>query len=516
MSRQKVNMRIERELKLLADPGVGLPDLNGVADGVTVGSTELLDLVAVYYDTPDFSLLRSGITLRSRTGESGPTWMLKLPIASADGLLSRREITFDGKPNILPPAAVNAVTAHGRRSKLVPVAEIRTERVVSQLVLRGAVVAMICNDRVLGQSGGSSSQFHEVEVELVDPHVGADLLKAVRVRLRDVGWRSDDASLSKVARVVGTQAVNEPVVVVRVCGRKARMGEVVGAAISRSVSELIALDASTRLDLDLEDLHQFRVAARRLRSDLRTFRNVLDRPWVVAVRDELRWLGEVVGAVRDLDVLKERLTTAIGVLGERDSLSAALVMVTLEKERTVARKQMLEAISSGRYLDLLQTLIAGAANPPLAATDSGEGGTGDDLAGRLASQALPGLVRKPWKQLKGEAEELSGDSADQDLHDVRILAKRCRYAAEAASSVCGSQARRFAAAIKELQTVLGDYQDTVITEVWLRNLTQATAEVGLIAGLLIASEQEKRTTLRRSVDSVWKKASRPSLRAWLG
>ena len=46
--------------------------------------------------------------------------------------------------------------------------------------------------------------------------------------------------------------------------------------------------------------------------------------------------------------------------------------------------------------------------------------------------------------------------------------------------------------------------------------TQAKAEVGLIAGLLIASEQEKRTTLRRSVDSAWKKASRPSLRAWLG
>ena len=537
MSRQKVNMRIERELKLLADPGVGLPDLDGVVDGVTVGSTERLDLVAVYYDTPDFALLRSGITLRSRTGESGPTWMLKLPIASADGLLSRREISFDGKPNIVPPAAVNAVTAHSRRSKLVPVAEIQTERVVSQLVSRGAVVAMICNDRVLGQSGGSSSQFHEVEVELVDPHVGADLLKAVRVRLRDVGWRSDDASLSKVARVVGVHAVNEPVVDVRVCGRKARMGEVVDAAISRSVSELIAFDAGTRLDLDLEDLHQFRVAARRLRSDLRTFRNVLDRPWVVAVRAELRWLGEVVGAVRDLDVLKERLTTAIGVLSERDSLSAGLLMVTLEKERTVARKQMLEAISSGRYLDLLETLIAGAANLPLApmakgqplvlkreigaihpsaATDGGEGGNGDYLADRLASEALPGLVRKPWKQLKGEVEELKGDSADQDLHDVRILAKRCRYAAEAASSVCGSRARRFAAAIKELQTVLGDYQDTVITEVWLRNLTQARAEVGLIAGLLIASEQEKRTTLRRSVDSVWRKASRPSLRAWLG
>ena len=64
MSRQKVNMHFEREMKLLADPDVGLPDLNGVVDGVTVGPTEQLDLVAVYYDTPDLSLLRSDITLR--------------------------------------------------------------------------------------------------------------------------------------------------------------------------------------------------------------------------------------------------------------------------------------------------------------------------------------------------------------------------------------------------------------------------------------------------------------------
>ena len=509
-------MHFEREMKLLADPDVGLPDLNGVVDGVTVGPTEQLDLVAVYYDTPDLSLLRSDITLRSRTGESGPTWTLKLPVAFADGLLSRREIGFDGKPSIVPSAALNAVTAYSRRSKLVPIAEIRTKRAVSRLVSRGVVVATICDDEVLGQSGGSSSQFHEVEVELGTTDVGADLLKAVRVRLRAAGWRSDDASLSKLARVVGTPALDEPVVVVRVCGRKARMGEVVGAAISKSVSELIAFDAGTRLDLELEDLHQFRVAARRLRSDLRTFRNVLERPWVEAVRSELRWLGEVVGAVRDLDVLKGRLTTEVGLLSERDAISGGLLLVMLEKQRTVARKQMLEAISGPRYLDLLETLIAGAANPPLAATDGGEDGNGDVPDDRLASQALPGLVRKPWKQLKGEAEELRADSGDEDFHDVRILAKRCRYAAEAASAVCGSQARRFALSIKELQTVLGDYQDTVITETWLRNLTQAKAEVGLIAGLLIASEQEKRTTLRRSVDSAWKKASRPSLRAWLG
>jgi CHAD domain-containing protein len=505
---------VERELKVVADTGSELPDMTDVVEGLVVGATKPLHLSATYFDTPDWALIRSGVTLRSRSGEPGPTWTLKLPVTSENGALSRREIHFDGKPGTVPSAALEAVTAYVRKAKVLAVAVIETQRDSTELRMGEVVVATICDDHVVGTAGDTRSEFRELEVELVDQISGADLLKSVRARLRDAGWKIEVSPVPKLARVLGAAVIPGAIVPVQSVGRKARLKDAVQSAVAKSVSELIVFDAGTRLDLEIEDLHQFRVATRRLRSDLRTFSGALDRSWVRSVRAELRWLGDVVGGVRDLDVLAARLTQAIDALDETESGEVARLMATLEEQRMTARNAMLDAMRSPRYLNLLELLIEAATAPRYAPSEADDG-SADDIAERLASRALPGLVRKTWKQLRGAAEELGPDSADEDLHEVRILAKRCRYAADAAAPVCGRDAKRFAAAVKELQTILGDHQDTVITEQWLRNAARSVPQVGLLAGLLVAEERKKRLVLRGSLEAVWKQVSRASLRTWM-
>ena len=89
-----------------------------------------------------------------------------------------------------------------------------------------------------------------------------------------------------------------------------------GAPDASGVIRLMRHDPVVRLDTDPEGVHHARVATRRLRSDLRTFRTVLDQEWTAALREELGWLGGELGAARDAGVLLERLTAHVGELPE--------------------------------------------------------------------------------------------------------------------------------------------------------------------------------------------------------
>jgi CHAD domain-containing protein len=109
------------------------------------------------------------------------------------------------------------------------------------------------------------------------------------------------------------------------------------------------------------------------------------------------------------------------------------------------------------------------------------------------------------------------DPPDHELHQIRIRAKRARYAAEAVEPVIGKPAEDFADAISDLQTVLGDHQDAVVGEAWLREAASAARrDVALVAGMLIAAERAAAATTRDSWRTVWEAADRKQLRAWLG
>jgi CHAD domain-containing protein len=255
-----------------------------------------------------------------------------------------------------------------------------------------------------------------------------------------------------------------------------------------------------RLGDDPEGVHQARVAVRRLRSDLQTFRPLLDRAWSDPLRDELKWLGGVLGAVRDDDVHLEVL----------ERLDAAPALVDeLRRQRDRHRIDLCRALDTRRARTLLDALVDAAQHPR----------TTDDATGRAAPLLAP-LVHKRWKKLRRAVAELGDDPAPEQLHEVRILAKRCRYATIAVSPAFrgddADRAAKFAKALGKLQDELGVVNDTAVI----------TARLDALRGhrdrAVVFGAGEATGRLRAEHDAAisrwpraWKHAARPKLRSWL-
>jgi CHAD domain-containing protein len=261
---------------------------------------------------------------------------------------------------------------------------------------------------------------------------------------------------------------------------------------------------------DIESVHHYRVATRRLRSDLRTFQHVLDRATVDGLRDDLRWLGDAVGAVRDLDVLGQRIAAAGRDLPERDQPAVAALVALVADADGVARVTMVSALGSDRYRAVRARLTDIAEEPPWLEP-------GEPPRSR-AGPVVRRVVRTRWRRAEAAAAAvLARDPpvvTDAELHHVRILTKRIRYASDAAVGVFGKAAARFAHRLAAVQDVLGDHQDTVVAEEWLRNAAAAHPELALAAGQLVARERTIRGLRRGEFPSVWHRAARPTRRAW--
>ena len=495
---------IEREVKLSAAPGFTIPALDGLVDGATVAPLPVRTLEAVYYDTADLRLARWGVSLRHRTGD-GTGWTVKLPEGDHGPALVRREVPFAGGPGEPPAPAVDLVRAYVRSARLLPVAHLRTlRRGVEVRDGEGQRLVEVVDDEVTVLDGDRvAARFREVEVEAGE-RAPADLLTDVVGRLRQEGAGAPDP-MPKIVRALGSRAAAGPEVAVPPLAPDPTGAEVVRAAIAASVSRVLVHDAGVRLGDDPEDVHQARVGTRRLRSDLRTFRPLLALDWAEGLRHELRWAAAALGAVRDADVLTERLRAQAASLPEVDAARFAPVLRRLADEREAARGELLAALATDRYVALLDRLVEAAAAPQLSPE-----------AEAPARKTLPPLVERQWRKLAKAVDRLPADPSDDELHDVRILAKRARYAAEAAAPAMGKPAKRFAAAVAAVQGVLGDHHDAVVAEAWLRGaVEQADVAQALALGELIAVQRAAAGHCRQEWRSAWKAANRKKLRKWL-
>jgi len=280
--------------------------------------------------------------------------------------------------------------------------------------------------------------------------------------------------------------------------RRERAGAVIQAAIATSVERFRVHEPGVLVGREPEAVHQARVATRRLRSDLRTFRRFLDAEQVAECRTELRWLGAELGAVRDAEVLTERLRRHAAEVPDDQLLSLEIGFARLERRWIDARADLLEAMHSARYDALLARLTSWHDAPPL-----------HDRADRRALDVLPALVERPWKELAGAVRALDTEPADHELHAVRILAKRARYATEAVAAVTGRPMARLAKKMTELQDVLGEHQDAVVAQAWLVKVAaDASPAQAYAAGMLAAVEHASARRARHAFPAAWKRARR--------
>ncbi|WP_432524980.1 CHAD domain-containing protein [Kineococcus sp. SYSU DK006] len=579
MVNQHRELEVKYDLAPGADLPPLLPLLAQVAGsaeaGLREGEAGEHELEAVYFDTPDLRLAAARMTLRRRTGGEDAGWHLKTP--GGEGARTEHRVPLGRAVRTVPVALRRIVEEQTAGQQLVPVATLSTRRRVRTVVdATGRRLLELADDTVegrrllplegSGEAAGAVQTWREVELELVDGE--RELFDAVDAGLRAAGLRVA-ASPSKLSRVLdgppaedeaadeaadaqaegaadGTGVDAEPVagtgveVVEHESAEEGRegaapraalrsrprlkdlstrspAGDVVLLHLHEQVAQVLAQDPRVRRD-EPDSIHKMRVATRRLRSALRTFQPLLSAP-TKPLRDELRWLAAELGAARDAEVLRDRLVRAVATLEvpveEQPADPAAtgavpaLVADQLGSAYREAHDRVLGELDSERYQRLLDALQDLVERPRFTSR-----------ARRPAAKVLPKRVARTYATLADLVEQAerapSGHERDELLHEARKAAKQVRYAAEAVSAVFGKDAVRFARAVTDVQEVLGEHQDSVVTRQRLHDLARAARpEAAFAYGRLFAQEEVHAAVSEADFEESWKALNTKRLHRWL-
>ncbi|MFC6880454.1 MULTISPECIES: CYTH and CHAD domain-containing protein [Actinomadura] len=396
----------------------------------------------------------------------------------------------------------------------------------------------------VGEALAPAAAWREIEVELV---AGTqELLKAAGKRLRKAG-ASRAGSSSKLGRLLNDAIEPPPATAARADAEerigaangsgpsgKSRStsapttGDAVVAYLAAQVEAILRYDPKARL-AEHDAVHRMRVAVRRTRSALQSYRPVLDRDRTDPLGPELKWLAAELGAVRDLEVLRMRFAGRWLALAPAEAGAEPAWLAEIAERERSAYRGLNAALKEPRYFALLDALDRLVADPPLAGRASG----------RKARKELPRLVERAWRRLErtyatiGEASDAgvaglagaslaggadgagaAGGAHDPDTarHDTRKAAKRARYAAELAVPVLGAPASAVARNARRLQETLGGYQDGVIAMEHLRAASARTRDAAgsFALGVLYGVEHCEAERARDALPGVWESLDRPA------
>lgn len=292
-------------------------------------------------------------------------------------------------------------------------------------------------------------------------------------------------------------------------------GEVLLAYLGQQLAEL-RRHAPGVLAKRPEDVHQMRVAARRLRSLLASGRPLFEDGSADMLRAELRWLSGLLGAARDPGVVRERLTSLLAGESEPTRRLAGPAAERIDEELGAMAAQGFEAarqaLGSDRFTLLLEALDRYLAEPPLS-----------PKAAEAPAQRFRKLVAKDQRRLRKRvaglpaASDASGGGRDAGLHEIRKAAKRLRYSAELAAGAKSAgkktagkkrrrTARRTAKSARKVQQLLGLHQDSVVARERLAGLArraQDSGESAFLYGRLHAREESLAAVAERDFQRLW-------------
>lgn len=217
--------------------------------------------------------------------------------------------------------------------------------------------------------------------------------------------------------------------------------EFVGDVIGRETSQMLRHTPVARLGTDPEGVHQLRVASRRLRSELRLLQPMLEPPWYATTMKELAWLGHTLGGFRDSDVL-------IALLKEFATADQSLDRAVIDRamnDRRALQGKIVRTLSRERYALLIADLARSVVRPPLRRANLGPR--------TVVTSQLIGS----WDALRTASQEVNG--TETALHQIRILAKRARYATEIAAPFLGDGAHTIVERLVAIQDSLGHQRD---------------------------------------------------------
>jgi CHAD domain-containing protein len=227
----------------------------------------------------------------------------------------------------------------------------------------------------------------------------------------------------------------------------------------------VIIDSEAQLRAGEEVVHTTRVAVRRLRSTLRVFAELFDPGEAGRLEEELVWWANLLGEVRDLDILTQRQAALLAEVPPELILGpvASTIQTELAARRKAAVDAMTDTLNSARYRKLVALIHHWRADPPFTSVADSP------------SDALDPAIKKAKKKARNRlatAVEVrqAGEPSDEMLHRARKASKRYRYAVEAAAPIWGTKADKIVAQRKDLQDLLGNYQDSIVSAAFLREL----------------------------------------------
>jgi triphosphatase len=435
--------------------------------------------VDLYLETDDWRFQRAGYALRirrfGRRREAMAT-LKGLDPASADapGLRSRRELSERlGAADIQTllgaggPVATRVRAVAGKKP-LLPLFEVRTRRRAFFLKVEGLPPGEIALDEtaISPNGGGSPARLRRVEIEA--PPATLRGLEPFVLELRDAralqpaGLSKFDAGLlSSDLRPLAPERFGPSEVEPGM-----RSGAVALAVLRRQFSAMLAKEPGTRLGDDIEELHDMRVATRRLRAALSLFADVLPATALRALED-IRWVGRELGAVRDLDVQIEQLEGWLDAAEAEDREALAILRVLLQEQRETARAAMLEMLNSRRYEAFVSRF-----GRTLRARHLARSGPAAQPALGLA----PDLIETRFRSVRKAASRIDAGSPATDYHRLRIRCKRLRYALEFLGDLYPGSTQSLIKRLVAVQDILGLHQDADIAITRLRELALSSAD----------------------------------------
>ena len=284
--------------------------------------------------------------------------------------------------------------------------------------------------------------------------------------------------------------------------------------LSAQIDELRAREPGARIERP-DAVHRMRVASRRLRSSLATFRPLFNGSRAQRLRAELQWLGTVLGPVRDVEVMRAHLHGTAAALAAGADFTEILAELDheLAERHSRAHQDLVTVMDGPRYAALLAALEAFVIKPPWVKR----------TAKAAARHTLPALVGRACARVDRAASTASTASAAEgaleaggvELHEVRKVAKRARYAAEVTGPSAASAAYSLAERMEELQAVLGRHQDSLMVRALLQDLAHRMTERQAFAlGLMTGAEQEADESFLAAYDLALAAASTDEVRDW--
>lgn len=487
----------EIELKFLCEPA----DLDAVLAAAPEGETVRKDLVSTYFDTPQADLKAKRISLRIREGGGKRIQTLK----RGDGFAreEHEQAVENGSLDLSMGALKEALPA-GKRKALRPAFTVRVQRQQRTFDYGGATIEMAVDQGEV-QAGGRTRAISEVELELKSGDCGPmfdlarQLSKTAPLYLSFDGKAAQGQALSLGAEL-------EP----RHHDRTPLAGGLDTAAafqtIARNALNQIAANGVVLREADTpEAVHQLRVAVRRLRSALSTFKKVVADDRVDHIKTELKWLARALDEARDLDVFAQD-NAAMAQDGPDLRELAPLV----EEARRKGHAKAAAAVASGRFRDLVLDATAWVEAGPWLAAD----GKAGKRRGRPAEDFAVAALDHRCKGLFKRARDLKGED-DEARHEARIAAKKLRYTAEAFAPLFDAgEAKGFIKALKRLQDELGALNDAAVAAELVARLELKGRARKAAEGLLARRAQEKPRSVKAAARAMDRLAEVPAF--WRG